>query len=559
MNPQPTFVGKAITDVGFWNNRMALLADENTYLGESGDVLDMWAQKATQVLDTDPIDRAASTTRVTLLQWMAVFRKKLFVTAEQAQFELSGGANGLTPDNASLDLSTNYTASLSAKPVASGDVLYLASKSPTASVIFEYFFDEGSLNNKGADVTKHIGDFIPTEIIKIAADPTSGTTFYLSSGEQNSLFAYRTFFDGDQKVQSAWGKYTFGDSESAALIHGFDVMSGYVILVIERDDGNIYLEQMSIEREVADATVLYTPLLDQRDALTGSYDSTNDATTWTTLWEHSDDAKVVLGASLAEPGRQPTLFYPDKFTLALATVTAGQTVIINGLTFTAHASTTTVADREFSISGNDSADADELVVVINNGTYGVPGVTAANSSGTVTLTQDDAVDGSITTPTGTTIGATITLVEVDDLVAAREDFSAGASYVGRPYTMTVELSTIFMREASPSGQAGVGAAILNGRLQLKDLTFFHENTGFYKVQVTPLARAAVVYPMTGRIIGDGNNIIGQPAIVAKGLHKVPIKTNSLTAKIEIINDSPLPSIITGAAWRGFFNEISRQE
>jgi hypothetical protein len=210
VNPAPKFIGKAISDIGFWSNRMALVADDNTYLGEAADVLDLWAQKATQVLDTDPIDRAAVTTKVTLLQWLAVFRKKLFVTAENAQFELSGGTTGLTPDNASLDLSTSYKASLNCKPVTSGDVLYLASKTAVAASVFEYFFDDGSLNNKAADVTKHVGTYIPLEIIKIASDPTSGSTFFLSTGEQNSLFVYRTFFDGDSKIQSAWSKYTFG-------------------------------------------------------------------------------------------------------------------------------------------------------------------------------------------------------------------------------------------------------------------------------------------------------------------------------------------------------------
>lgn len=123
--------------------------------------------------------------------------------------------------------------------------------------------------------------------------------------------------------------------------------------------------------------------------------------------------------------------------------------------------------------------------------------------------------------------------------------------------MTVELSKIFMREGGSS--TGVGPAILNGRLQLRDIVFFHEDTGYYVVQVTPQARSAVQYPFTGRIIGDENNIVGQPAIQEEGKFKVPILSNALTVKIEILNDSPQPSVITGASWRGFFNEISRQE
>jgi len=93
-------------------------------------------------------------------------------------------------------------------------------------------------------------------------------------------------------------------------------------------------------------------------------------------------------------------------TLTLATVLNSHTVVINGLTFTAHTDTTTVADREFAINGNDTADGDELCVCINDPTYGVPGVTGTNAIGVVTLTSD--VPGAIVF-TCTQTGATITL------------------------------------------------------------------------------------------------------------------------------------------------------
>jgi hypothetical protein len=74
-----------------------------------------------------------------------------------------------------------------------------------------------------------------------------------------------------------------------------------------------------------------------------------------------------------------------KATITLATFLATGTITINGIVFTAHASTTTVANREFSISGNDTADAAELVTCINDATYGVPGVFATSAAGVVTL------------------------------------------------------------------------------------------------------------------------------------------------------------------------------
>lgn len=550
--PQPSWVGKSITDVYFFRNRLGFLADEIVYQSRTGDAFNMWPEKAVTTLDTDPIERAASTTKVTLLRWAEVFRKILFVTSDVAQFEMSA-LDKYTPDTAAFDLATSYQTSPNAKPTAMGDVLYFASSTPRAAVLFEYFFDDNSLSNTAADVTKHVVDYIPTEILKIATDPTTGTAFILSTGESNSLFVYRVFFDKAEKLQSAWGRYTFGDTVSKAFIHGIAVLSGFLVLVVERQDGSIYLEQAVIETEAIDTDLGFIPLLDQREVPTGVYDSGDDCTTWTSTYEHEDDLTVILGGAFAagQPGRTLSVVYPDKYTLALSTVLANDDIIINGVTFTAHATVTDASINQFKISGNDSADADELALVINDATDGLGGganpLNASNASGTITLTVEDACDGTITI---SSVPATITVTEVDDLTAARGDFSAGAAYVGRPYIQTVELSKIFMRSED-------GRAIISGRLQLRDMTVSFINTGYFKVTVTPLVRTPRSREFTGRVLGSASNTVGAAAIEAEGTYRFPVLSKADTVKIEIINDTPYPSVITAASWRGMFNEISR--
>lgn len=95
-------------------------------------------------------------------------------------------------------------------------------------------------------------------------------------------------------------------------------------------------------------------------------------------------------------------------TVTLATFTAGSVIVINGLTFTGHASTTTVANREFDISGTDTADAAELVTCINDATYGVPGVTATSALGVVTLVSTEPGEETISVTGVATIGVAAT-------------------------------------------------------------------------------------------------------------------------------------------------------
>ena len=96
--------------------------------------------------------------------------------------------------------------------------------------------------------------------------------------------------------------------------------------------------------------------------------------------------------------------------VTLATVLNTETIVINGLTFTAHTDTTTLADREFSISGNDTADAVEFCLCVNDPTYGVPGVLAESALGVVQLTSKSPGETLITAVSG---DATFTVVTVE--------------------------------------------------------------------------------------------------------------------------------------------------
>ena len=116
-------------------------------------------------------------------------------------------------------------------------------------------------------------------------------------------------------------------------------------------------------------------------------------------------AKLITGATATITANTNV----TSLSIALATVLNGQTIIINGLTFTAHTDTTTVANREFSIAGDDTADGTALALCINDATFGVPGVTATNNVGTLTLVSTDPGAVAIT---GYSAAGTVTVATV---------------------------------------------------------------------------------------------------------------------------------------------------
>jgi hypothetical protein len=90
--------------------------------------------------------------------------------------------------------------------------------------------------------------------------------------------------------------------------------------------------------------------------------------------------------------RIPVSGLTDAVKLTFLSVLNAQTIIFNGLDFTAHTNTTTKSTKTFSIAGTDAQDAAEFVSCVNDATYGAPGVTAVDhGNGTVTLVSDAAI------------------------------------------------------------------------------------------------------------------------------------------------------------------------
>ncbi|MBA7688666.1 hypothetical protein ES703_97155 [subsurface metagenome] len=91
-------------------------------------------------------------------------------------------------------------------------------------------------------------------------------------------------------------------------------------------------------------------------------------------------AQVLAGSALITANELVT-----ELTIALDTVLNTESIVINGLTFTAHTDTEDKTIRQFTIGGDNTADALSLANCINDPVYGVPGITAVPNVAVLTL------------------------------------------------------------------------------------------------------------------------------------------------------------------------------
>ncbi|WGD31654.1 hypothetical protein AncyloWKF20_07500 [Ancylobacter sp. WKF20] len=297
-SPWPSFVGRTITDLFFHRNRLGFITDENVVMSRSGDFFNFFRQTATQLLDTDPIDIGVSHTKVSILRHAVPFDKELLLFSDQTQFVLSG-PDVLTPKSVAAHVATEFECSPSARPVPVGkSVIFATPRGPHTS-FREYFMDGDNAVYDAADISGHVPKYVPSGVFKLAASTAESILLALSSTEPQSIYVYQWLWSGNEKLQSAWHKWTFPD---LAEIRAVEFIENYAYLVAVGQDGTTRLERMSVEpvREDGEAPFVYH--LDSRihssaASITKVYDPTLRRTVVTLPYAPSAATRFVVEAA----------------------------------------------------------------------------------------------------------------------------------------------------------------------------------------------------------------------------------------------------------------------
>lgn len=304
-NPPPTFVGKTISDVFFYKNRLAFACDENVIFSAAGEFGNFWRSTVTDVLDSDVVDVAVSSNNVALIKFAVPFNNNLMLFADQTQFSLNVDQL-LTPRTVSIDAVTNYEMNTRARPAAIGNDVYFAQESGAYSRIREYFTEEGNTTITANDVTAHVPKYVPSGIFKLAGNSNQDVLFAISDavGFRNRVYVYKFHWDDTGKVQSSWGYWVHGDEDT--IILSIEALEDELYITTYRAGDGVYLEKCNVQSGQTTGALPFEVLLDRGAEVTGVYAEIADETTFTLPYDVAVGARanfqIVLGADFATPG-----------------------------------------------------------------------------------------------------------------------------------------------------------------------------------------------------------------------------------------------------------------
>jgi len=293
--PDPSFIGSNINNVFFFRNRLGFLAGDNVILSRVSEFFNFFPETVVSVLDNEPIDVAASHTKVAILKSAVTMGEKLILFSEQTQFILTSSADNLTPKTANVIVVTEFESSAAAQPVGSGSSIYFLTQKGSFAGIREYILQGESQIRDAANITIHVPRLIPTNVFKMAVSTNQDILVVLGSDNPNKLFIYRWLYGGDgQKALSSWFTYSINTNRS---ILNVDFIGTDLFAVIE-EANKVTLEKIPFETEFKEANASFEYHLDHKvtEATTGvsvSYSSGTGLSTFTVPYRLRANMNIV--------------------------------------------------------------------------------------------------------------------------------------------------------------------------------------------------------------------------------------------------------------------------
>lgn len=274
--PFPSFVGRTLNGLFFYRNRLSFISGENVVMSEVGEFFNFFLTTVTTLVDSDVVDVAASHIKSSILHHAVTFSGGLLLFSDQSQFVLE---HDTVLSNATVSIKpvTEFEASMKAAPVSSGKTVFFATDKGEWGGVREYItLPDNSDQNDASDITAHVPRYVRGNVSRLECSTNEDMLLVLSEEMRTSLWLYKYFWNGSEKIQSAWSRWDMcGEVLSAAILN-----TG-VYLIMQYGDG-VYLEKMDITPGYKDEGETFEYCLDrkitERDVTLGAYNAINKTT-----------------------------------------------------------------------------------------------------------------------------------------------------------------------------------------------------------------------------------------------------------------------------------------
>jgi hypothetical protein len=250
-NPLPSFVGFPVDSISFFKNRIVFTSRQNVICSQAGDYFNFFASTVITIVDNDPIDLSAGSTKPIRLTEALATSSGLLLFGDNGQYILQTTTESFSPKTAEINLLANYSLFENVSPIDIGNSVLFMEENAKSSAVYEMAVSE-NIGGKPAiiELTRLIPTYIPSAIYQFKASQAANTVALVSKQDPTEIYLYRYFQNGDTRI-SGWFRWTTPHPVEAL---DFDQD---ILYIVTKNDTNYLLSKVSLITDTPSDSILF--------------------------------------------------------------------------------------------------------------------------------------------------------------------------------------------------------------------------------------------------------------------------------------------------------------
>lgn len=286
-DPDPYFIGSPIVDLMFNDQRLGVLTEAAIDWSKAENAYVFFKATVQTELAGDPIHFEINAKDTPIFTRGVVANEATQLWAQDTQFAVRTADQAFKAENISVKPATAYQYADNLRPISIGQSFYFGTEEEQVddeevyTTIRDVLYREGKFAGDN-DVTAHVPRYIPAKCRFMSGSDTRQMLALWSQEDPLALFVYNFYIEGQDRVQSAWQRWSFPRCGDRIVWMGFRrsqlrviflrtvdtdqfiVFTRIVLSPRYKDPGGQYHTRMDLRVDESDvASVTYDGILDE--------------------------------------------------------------------------------------------------------------------------------------------------------------------------------------------------------------------------------------------------------------------------------------------------------
>lgn len=206
--PAPNFLGKEVTYVGTFQDRLVVVSGSIVNMSRTGDYFNFFRTSVLTVKDDDPVEVYALGADDDIIRHSVFFDKSMVLFGERQQYTIDG-RQPITPGTTTVIQSSAHEDATDAAPVSRGELVFFAKRREDLTKINQVEIGDVQDTSRVTEVSLQLYDYIGGKPIQLLAVTNPDMLLVRSTKDYSTVVVFRYLDRGAERLLDSWSKWTY--------------------------------------------------------------------------------------------------------------------------------------------------------------------------------------------------------------------------------------------------------------------------------------------------------------------------------------------------------------